>query len=141
MSVSSYSEVDAVEQKDMVNSGVGGAKDRNLRTEVGCRSIAISIIPIIYPIIFKYLVPVIYSIGTPGDFAALGSLLVLPRAAADTRGQYSILPYTGASIVRCAMQGQQRGAQERRKEGGTRERGTGRKRSLGLLVVRQQELG
>ena len=31
--------------------------------------------------------------------------------------------------------------QERRREGGTRERGTGRKRSLGLLVVRQQELG
>ena len=36
MSVSSYSKVDAIEQKDMVNSnsGAGGAKDRNLRTEV-----------------------------------------------------------------------------------------------------------
>jgi hypothetical protein len=39
------------------------------------------------------------------------------------------------------MQGQQRGAQERRREGGTRERGKGRRKSLGLLVVRRQELG
>jgi hypothetical protein len=31
--------------------------------------------------------------------------------------------------------------QERRRGGGTREQGKGRKRSLGLLVVRQQELG
>ena len=54
---------------------------------------------------------------------------------------YRTLRYTGASIVRYAMRGQQKGAQERRREGGTRERGTGRKRSLGLLVVRQQELG
>jgi hypothetical protein len=38
------------------------------------------------------------------------------------------------------MQGQQRGAQERRREGGMRERGKGRKKSLELLVVRQ-ELG
>jgi hypothetical protein len=38
-----------------------------------------------------------------------------------------------------AMQVQQRGAQERTKEGGTRERGTGRRKSLELLVVRQQE--
>jgi len=38
------------------------------------------------------------------------------------------------------MEGQQRGAQERRRGGGTRERGTGRRKSLGLLVVRQQEL-
>jgi hypothetical protein len=37
------------------------------------------------------------------------------------------------------MQGQQRGAQERRRGGETRERGKERKRSLGLLVVRQQE--
>jgi hypothetical protein len=39
------------------------------------------------------------------------------------------------------MQGQQREAQERRREGGARERGTGRRKSLELLVVRQQELG
>jgi hypothetical protein len=42
MGVSSYSKVDAVEQEDMVNSGVRGMKDRNLnpRTEVGCKGIA-----------------------------------------------------------------------------------------------------
>ena len=38
------------------------------------------------------------------------------------------------------MRGQQKGAQERRREGGTREQGTGRKRSLKLLVVRQVEI-
>ena len=81
------------------------------------------------------------SAGTPGDVVASGSSLVLPRAAADTRGQHSALRYTGASVVRYAMRGQQRGAQERRREVGTRERRTGRKRSLGLLVVRQQEPG
>jgi hypothetical protein len=93
MSVSSYSKVDAAEQKDMVNSGVRGTKDRNLRTEVDCKSI----VPTTCPIIFKYLVPVIYSnsTGTPGGFIASGSSLVLPRAAADTRGQYSALHYTG----------------------------------------------
>ena len=42
MSVSSYSEVGAVEQKDMVNSGVRGTKDRGLRTEVDWKSIAIT---------------------------------------------------------------------------------------------------
>jgi hypothetical protein len=73
--------------------------------------------------------------GTPGDVVASGSSLVLPRAAADTRGQYSALPYTGANIVRYAMQGQQRGAPERRREGETRERGKGRRKSLGLLVL------
>jgi hypothetical protein len=51
---------------------------------------------------------------------------VLPRAAADPRWQYSTLHYTGGSTACYAMQGQQRGAQERRREGGTRERGTGR---------------
>ena len=52
MRVSSYIKVDAVEQRDVVNSGVGGAKGRNLRTGVGCTST----VPIIYPIISKYLV-------------------------------------------------------------------------------------
>jgi hypothetical protein len=139
MGVSSYSKADAAEQKqkDMVNSGARGTKGRNLRTEVDCKSI----VPMIYPTIFKYLVPVIYSAVTPGEFFASGSSLVLPRAAADTRGQYSSKHYAGASIARNAMQGQRRGAQERRRGGGTRERGTGRKRSLELLVVRQQELG
>jgi hypothetical protein len=39
------------------------------------------------------------------------------------------------------MQGQQKVVPERRREGGTRERGKGRRKTLGLLVVRQQELG
>jgi hypothetical protein len=94
----------------------------------------------IYPIIFKCLVPVNYTTGAPGDFVASGSSLVLPRATAGARGQHSILHYTGTSIVRYAMQGQQRGTQERRRKGGTRERGEGRRKSLGLLVVRQQGL-
>jgi hypothetical protein len=98
-------------------------------------------IQITCPIIFKYQVPVNYATGTPGDFVASGSSLVLPRAAVDTRGQYSTLHYTGVSIVRYAMQGQQRGAPERRREGGTRERGKGRRKLLGLPVVRQQGLG
>jgi hypothetical protein len=34
INVSSYSKVDAVEQRGVVNSGVRGAKDWNLRTEV-----------------------------------------------------------------------------------------------------------
>jgi hypothetical protein len=38
MRVSSYSKVDAVEQRDMVNSGVRGAKDWSLRTEVDVRA-------------------------------------------------------------------------------------------------------
>jgi hypothetical protein len=42
--VSSYldSKVGAVEQKDMVNSGARGTKDRNLRTEVDCK------VPLLY---------------------------------------------------------------------------------------------
>jgi hypothetical protein len=66
---------------------------------------------------------------------------VPPRVAAGTRGQHSTLHYASGSTVFYAMQVQQRGAQERTKEGGTRERGTGRRKSLELLVVRQQELG
>jgi hypothetical protein len=31
--------VDAVKQKDVVNSGVMGAMDRNLRTEVDCKAL------------------------------------------------------------------------------------------------------
>jgi hypothetical protein len=93
------------------------------------------IVPIIYPAMFKHLAPAIYSFGTTGDVVASGSSLVLPRAAAGTRGQraaqYTTL-YRGASIARYAMQEQQEGAQERRREGGTREQRKGRKRSLGL---------
>jgi hypothetical protein len=67
---------------------------------------------IYYPITFKHLAPVNYTTGTPGGVVASGSSLVLPRAAADTRGQHSTLHYTGASIARYAMQGQQRGVPE-----------------------------
>ena len=143
MRVSSYSKVGAKEQRYMVNSGVRGTKEENLRSRCIGKTTLIRVEYLfIYPITRKYRVPVIYTTGTPGDFVvASGSLLVLPLAAADTRWQYSTLHYTGGSTVRYAMQGQQRGAQERRREGGTRERGTGRRKSLELLVVRQQELG
>ena len=40
------------------------------------------------------------------------------RAKETHRGQYSTLHYAGGSTVCYAMQGQQRGAQERRREGG-----------------------
>jgi hypothetical protein len=99
----------------------------------------LSILPVSH--VSKHLAPVNYTTGTPGSVVASGSSLVLPRAAADTHGQYSTLHYTGASIARYSMQGRQRGAPERRREGGTRERGKGRRKSLGLLMVRQQELG
>jgi hypothetical protein len=138
-------QVDAVEQRYVVNSRSGGCEgqepqDRSALVNYSNTSVA----PIIYPITCKHRVPVICSAGTPGDFVvASGSSLVLPRAAADTGGQHSTLRYAGGSTVRHAMQGQQRGAQERRREGGTRERGTGRRKSLGLLVAqaRQQGLG
>ena len=80
--------------------------------------------------------PANYSDGTPGDFVASGSSLLLPRAAVDTRGQHSTLNCTGAGVARYSMEGQ-----ERRREGGTRERRKGLRKSLGLLVARQQELG
>ena len=67
MRVNSYSAVGVIEQKGMVNSGVGSTKDKNLRTEVGCRSI----VPITYPITFKCLAPAIYSTGTTGDIVPL----------------------------------------------------------------------
>jgi hypothetical protein len=137
MRASSYSEVDAVEQRGMVNSGVRSEKDRDLRTEVSFAPI----VSIVYPTTFKHLVPVIYSIGGPGGVVASGSSLVLPRAAAGTRGQHSAPRYAGDSTARYAMQGQQRRAQERRREREMRGRGKGRKRPFGLLVVRQRGLG
>ena len=58
MRVRSYSTVGVVEQKDMVNSGVRGTKDKNLRTEVDCRSRSIvpAICPAMWyiPTMFKY---------------------------------------------------------------------------------------
>jgi hypothetical protein len=85
----------------------------------------VSIAPIIYPIMFKCLVPVNYATGAPGDFVASGSSLVLPRAAADTRGQHSTLHHAGVSIARYAIQGQQKGAPERRRDEGREDGGRG----------------
>jgi hypothetical protein len=97
MRVHSYSTctVGVVEQKDMVNSGVGDRKKRNLRPEVysnynNSLSHASTTIP--GNLLYWY-------------FRRFGSSFSLPRAAADTRGQYSTLRYTGASIVRYAMRG------------------------------------
>jgi hypothetical protein len=47
MRANSYSKVDAVEQRGVVNSGMRSKKDRDLRTEVDCALSA----PIICPII------------------------------------------------------------------------------------------
>jgi hypothetical protein len=82
-------------------------------------------IPIIYPIIFKYLLPVNYTTGTPGDAVASGSSLVLPRAAADTRGQFSTPDYTGAGIqysTLCYARAAEGGAGEEKRR---RDEGTG----------------
>ncbi len=49
---------------------------------------------------------------------------MLPRAAADTRGQHSALHHAGASTARCAVQGPQMGGageEERRRDEGTGE--------------------
>jgi hypothetical protein len=83
------------------------------------------IVPIIYPITYKYRVPVIYATGTPGDFVvASGSSLVLPRAAADTRGQHSTLHCTGRQYstpcyAGAAERGAGAGEEERRRDEGT----------------------
>ena len=83
----------------------------------------------IIPIYLSYHVQVL-STGTlyyldSRDFAvASGSSLVLPRAAADTRGQYSTLHYTGGSIIQyatvCYAGAAERGAgeEERRRDEG-----------------------
>ena len=110
MRVSSYSKEDAVEQRYFVNSraGVRNKNDDQPQDRGGLVFYSSkSIVPITCPITYKYrvLIPVIYtgSTGTPGDFVvASGSSLVLPGAAADTRGQYSTLHYTGAS-VQCSV--------------------------------------
>ena len=80
---------------------------------------------IYYPIVFKHLVPVNYSTDTPGDVVASGSSLVLPWAAADTRGLCSTLLYTGGSTV-CHAIMLCRGSREGRRRGGEKEgRGNG----------------
>jgi hypothetical protein len=81
---------------------------------------------------------------TPGDLAASGSSLLLPRAPADTRGQHSTLHYTGASIVhycyaRAAEGGAGAGEEEGRGNGG---RGEGsRSDCWWYSAVKRQELG
>jgi hypothetical protein len=77
----------------------------------------------------KCLVPANYSDCAPGDYAASGSSLALPRAAADTQ-------HPAPCHARAAEGGA--GEEERRRDEGT---GKGRKKSLGLVVVRQQGLG
>jgi hypothetical protein len=109
MRVSSYNKVGAasnkgiwlIQERGVRRTGIQEPQDRG--GLVFYSNTNTSIVPIIYPIIFKYLVPVYYTTGTPGDFIASGSSLVLPRAAADTRGQYSALHYTleGGSVNRC----------------------------------------
>jgi hypothetical protein len=75
--VSSYlhskADADAVEKGHMANSGPGLVVSNTVPN---------------LQYISKYLVPVNYinSNGTPGDYVAPGSSLVLPRAAADARG-------------------------------------------------------
>jgi hypothetical protein len=83
MRVYSYSTVGVVEQKDMVNSGVRDRKKRNLRLEVYSN----------YNNSLSHA-----STKIPGNLLCwyfrrlrrFGSSFALPRAAADTRGQYSI---------------------------------------------------
>ena len=55
-----YRKVDAVEQKDMVNSGARGTMDRNLRTEVDCKVF----LRVSY---LKSSVP-LFQVGPPGYF-------------------------------------------------------------------------
>jgi hypothetical protein len=89
-----------------------------------------------------------YSNGTPGDAAASGSslVLVLPRVAAGTRGQYILVHCTiqelvyDSTLCYLSLRAAEGGAGERR-GGEAREREKGRQRPLGLLVVRQQGLG
>jgi hypothetical protein len=95
-----YSKVDAAEQKDMVNLGVGNKKDRNLRTEVGC---AVSYEHRTCYLPYHIQVPstghLYCSIGAPGGAVASGSSLVLPQSAAGTRGYSSIVHYTTQELL------------------------------------------
>ena len=69
-------------------------------------------------------VPVKHTAGAPGDFVASGSPLVLPRAlgrCGHARAAQCTTLYR-VGIVRYAVQGQQRGAQERRRDEGAEDR-------------------
>jgi hypothetical protein len=111
----------------------------NHRTGVGS-----VLIPSLSSIMFKYLALANCSGCTPGDVFASGSSLVLPRATAGTRGQYIIV------LIHCTIQELAyyavlcKGSRGGCRRGGEKEgrgNGKGRRKSLGLLVVRQQGLG
>jgi hypothetical protein len=60
MRVSSYSKVGAKEQRYMINSGVRGTKEKNLRSRCIGKTTLIRVEYLyIYPITYKYRVPVI----------------------------------------------------------------------------------
>ena len=96
-------------------------------------------------------------LGTSGYFVCrhaagrFGSSSASPRAAADTGGQCSALCYAGERRVGRRGGGEKEGrgiggrGEGGRSRGGEEEErgdgGTGRRKSLELLVVRQQELG
>jgi hypothetical protein len=113
-----------VEQRDMVNPGVRGTKQE--RRPTSGPGLGVSNF---YPIMFKCLVPANYSNGTPKDLVASGSSLVLPRAAAGTRGQHRALAHcTMQELAQCAIPCKgsrgQRGAHAG-EEGRMRDEGTG----------------
>jgi hypothetical protein len=106
----------------MVNSGVRGTEQDERRSTSGLRSVVSNIYCNLSYIQVPSAGKPYDTTGTPRDFVASGSSLVVPRAAADTRGQHSTLHYTGASIVRYAIQGPQgAGEEERRRDEGTGE--------------------
>jgi hypothetical protein len=137
MCVSSYSKVGAIEQRYMVNSGVRGTKNNHLMIEMGCT----------YYLSYHNLVP---STGNlhywySRRFRRFGLVAGAPSGrCGHARAVPGIVHYTIQEAVQCGMlcrgsrKGRRRGGEK--EEGGTRERGTGRRKSLGLLVVRQQEL-
>jgi hypothetical protein len=105
MRVSSYSKADAAEQRTKVYEG--RPYEGRPASAPGPRWF----LPNASSITVKHLVLVIYrqyckawyhaGTGTPRDAGASGSLLVLPRAAAGTRGQHSKPHYT-CTGGRCA---------------------------------------
>jgi hypothetical protein len=89
----------------------------------------------------KHLASADYSDGAPGGVVASGSSLVLPRAAAGTRGQHSTLPHRSYSSYARAAEGGA-GEEERRRDEGTGERAKEVARAVGGKArawVMQQE--
>jgi hypothetical protein len=100
-------------------------------------------IPIIYPIMFKCLAPVNYTTGAPGDYVASGSSLVLPRAAADTRGQSHTTLYRSQHSALCHARAAEGGAggEERREKEGRGNGGRGEGSRSGCLWQGSRGLG